>query len=307
MRFTTPVRRPSRFDWWRRCSRRDDPAAGAARRWTCGSIPRGTGTGSRAVGEIAAGHYDKVILSRRYDVPFAVDFPRRIAAAGWATRRRAHSCCTWPESGAGLQPELVAAVTGDAPSSPNRWPGHGRSGRGAEHDPPEPAPSFETDTKGDRRARHLGADVAAGDQGGRRARQRRGARLHDHPRTRQRHSTWARRWPAHSAPSATGWTPSSALPGRHRIGRPKARGIDAIMRLDENPWGLYSGAVVKFSSGGGMDAALVLRAAYEREGGPGCVPARHHRGSTPDREFEGDLRSSARWRRSWCPRRRAGS
>jgi salicylate synthetase len=63
--------------------------------------------------------------------------------------------------------------------------------------------------------------------------------------------------------------------------------VDAILRLDERPRELYSGAVVTFSAGGGMDAALALRAAYERGGrtwlraGAGIIEA-----STPDREFE---------------------
>ena len=70
-------------------------------------------------------------------------------------------------------------------------------------------------------------------------------------------------------------------------GIPKAEGVEAILRLDENPRGLYSGAVVKFSADGAMDAALVLRAAYERDGqtwlraGAGIIGS-----SNPDREFE---------------------
>ena len=49
-------------------------------------------------------------------------------------------------------------------------------------------------------------------------------------------------------------------------GIPKAAGIEAILRLDEAPRGLYSGAVVMVSAEGGLDAALTLRAAYERGG-----------------------------------------
>jgi salicylate synthetase len=36
----------------------------------------------------------------------------------------------------------------------------------------------------------------------------------------------------------------------------EAASVDAILRLDEGPRGLYSGAVVMFSADGGMDAAL---------------------------------------------------
>jgi salicylate synthetase len=70
-------------------------------------------------------------------------------------------------------------------------------------------------------------------------------------------------------------------------GIPKRAGVEAILRLDESPRGLYSGAVVVFSADGGMDAALTLRAAYDRDGrtwlraGAGIIDA-----SSPDREFE---------------------
>ncbi|MDT5189883.1 MAG: salicylate synthetase [Mycobacterium sp.] len=70
-------------------------------------------------------------------------------------------------------------------------------------------------------------------------------------------------------------------------GIPKAESVDAILRLDECPRGLYSDAVVTFSADGAMDAALALRAAYEHDGqtwlraGAGIIAA-----STPDREFE---------------------
>ncbi|PQM47839.1 Salicylate synthase [Mycobacterium talmoniae] len=70
-------------------------------------------------------------------------------------------------------------------------------------------------------------------------------------------------------------------------GIPKAAGVDAILRLDDCPRGLYSGAVVTFSADGELDAALTLRAAYERDGrtwlraGAGIIDV-----SSPDREFE---------------------
>jgi salicylate synthetase len=70
-------------------------------------------------------------------------------------------------------------------------------------------------------------------------------------------------------------------------GIPKAAGVEAILRLDEGPRGLYSGAVVVVSADGGLDAALTLRAAYECDGktwlraGAGIIEA-----SEPEREFE---------------------
>jgi salicylate synthetase len=70
-------------------------------------------------------------------------------------------------------------------------------------------------------------------------------------------------------------------------GIPKAAGVEAILRLDEGPRGMYSGAIVTVSADGGLDAALTLRAAYECDGktwlraGAGIIEA-----SKPEREFE---------------------
>src|SRR5262249_39341271 len=70
-------------------------------------------------------------------------------------------------------------------------------------------------------------------------------------------------------------------------GVPKAAGVDAILRLDELPRGLYSRAVLLVPAAGGPDAALTLRAAYECGGttwlraGAGIIEE-----STTEREFE---------------------
>jgi len=77
------------------------------------------------------------------------------------------------------------------------------------------------------------------------------------------------------------------FPAGTASGSRKAESVDAILRLDEGPRSLYSGAVAVFSAGDRMDAALALRSAYESEGqtwlraGAGIIAA-----STPDREFE---------------------
>jgi salicylate synthetase len=46
------------------------------------------------------------------------------------------------------------------------------------------------------------------------------------------------------------------LPAVTASGITKAASVDAILRLDEGPRGLYSGAVAVFSADGGMDATL---------------------------------------------------
>ena len=242
---------------------------------------------ARAVGEIAAGHYDKVILSRCYDVPFAVDFP--------ATYRRGRLGNTPARSfllhlagirALGFSPELVAAVTGDGAVITEPLAGTRAFGRGAEHDR-RARTELETDTK--EIVEHVISVRTSLQEIGEVA-EPGSAVVRDFMTIRERGSVQhlgstvaGTLGPEHNRMDAL----EALFPAVTASGIPKARGIDAIMRLDENPRGLYSGAVVKFSSDGGMDAALVLRAAYEREGqtwlraGAGIIA-----GSTPDREFE---------------------
>ncbi|MBA9002619.1 MULTISPECIES: salicylate synthase [Thermomonospora] len=89
------------------------------------------------------------------------------------------------------------------------------------------------------------------------------------------------------APGRSPWDAFEALfPAVTASGIPKPEAVDAITRLDE-PRGLYSGAVLTLSHDGSLDAALVLRALYSSGGrawlraGAGIVT-----GSTPDREYE---------------------
>jgi salicylate synthetase len=93
---------------------------------------------------------------------------------------------------------------------------------------------------------------------------------------------------AHLGPSSDRMDALEALfPAVTASGIPKAAGVEAILRLDEGPRGLYSGAAMMVSADGGLDAALTLRAAYECEGktwlraGAGIIEA-----SEPEREFE---------------------
>jgi salicylate synthetase len=240
-----------------------------------------------AIGEITSGRYDKVILSRRFDVPFPLDFA--------ATYRKGRMRNTPARSfllhlngirALGFSPELVAAVTGDGVVVTEPLAGTRAFGRGDDHDQ-RARGDLESDPKeivehviSVRTALEEIAEVT----------QRGSAVVADFMTVRERGSV-----------QHLGSTVRGALhPGRNRMdalaalfpavtasGIPKAAGVDAIMRLDENPRGLYSGAVTRFTSDGGMDAALVLRAAYEADGqtwlraGAGIIGA-----STPEREFE---------------------
>ncbi|ANN15960.1 salicylate synthase [Amycolatopsis orientalis] len=86
----------------------------------------------------------------------------------------------------------------------------------------------------------------------------------------------------------TAWAALAALfPAVTASGIPKAEACESIRRNESGARGLYSGAVLTLDSDGSLDAALVLRTVFRRDGrtwlraGAGIVAQ-----STPDREFE---------------------
>jgi salicylate synthetase len=90
------------------------------------------------------------------------------------------------------------------------------------------------------------------------------------------------------AEGRTSWDALGALfPPVTASGIPKAQALALIERLESEPRGLYSGSVLMAGCDGSLDAALVLRAVYQREGrcwlraGAGVVGA-----SRPEREYE---------------------
>ena len=213
-----------------------------------------------AIGEIAAGRYHKVILSRCVDVPFALDFP--------STYRRGRRHNTPARSfllrlggfrALGLGAALDRQARDDLESDSKEIVEHAMSVRSSlleitEVAEPGSAAVIDFMTVRERGSvQHLGSTVTG--------------RL---DASKDRMDALETLFPAVTA-----------------SGIPKAAGVDAILRLDESPRELYSGAVVMFSAGGGLDAALTLRSAYERDGrtwlraGAGIIAA-----SEPDREFE---------------------
>ncbi|MFJ8911692.1 salicylate synthase [Amycolatopsis sp. NPDC102389] len=80
---------------------------------------------------------------------------------------------------------------------------------------------------------------------------------------------------------------AALFPAVTASGIPKAKACEVIHRVEPGTRGLYSGAVLTMDSDGAMDAALVLRSVFRRDGrtwlraGAGIVAQ-----STPDREFE---------------------
>lgn len=240
-----------------------------------------------AVAEIAAGDYHKVILSRCVAVPFALDFPSTYRLGRrHNTPARSFLLRLGGFRALGYSPELVAAVRGDGLVVTEPLAGTRALGRGAARDR-QARDDLESDTKeivehamSVRSSLQEIAEVAEPGS----------AAVVDFMAVRERGSV------QHLGSTVTGRLDASKdrmdaletlFPAVTASGIPKAAGVDAILRLDESPRELYSGAVVMFSADGGLDAALTLRTVYEHDGrtwlraGAGIIGA-----SDPDREFE---------------------
>lgn len=240
-----------------------------------------------AVGEINAGHYHKVVLSRRVDVPFGLDFPSTYRLGRrYNTPARSFLLRMNGIRALGYSPELVAAVHRDGVVLTEPLAGTRALGRGPTRDR-QARDDLESNTKeivehaiSVRGSLQEVAEIAEPGS----------AAVTDFMTVRERGSV------QHLGSTVCGRLHRSKdrmdalealFPAVTVSGIPKAAGVEAILRLDESPRGLYSGAVVMFSADGGMDAALTLRAAYEEDGqtwlraGAGIVEA-----SQPEREFE---------------------
>lgn len=240
-----------------------------------------------AVGEIREGRYRKVILSRCVDLPFPLDFPSTYRLGRrHNTPARSFLLRLGGIRALGYSPELVAEVREDGVVVTEPLAGtRARSGDPAVDEPVRA--ELESDAKeivehaiSVRTSMDEIAEIAEPGS----------AAVTDFMTVRERGSVQhlgstvsGRLDPARDRMDAL----EALFPAVTASGIPKAAGIDAILRLDECPRGLYSGAVVMFSAAGGLDAALTLRAAYERDGrtwlraGAGVIDA-----SRPEREFE---------------------
>jgi salicylate synthetase len=240
-----------------------------------------------AVREIAAGSYHKVILSRCVEVPFAVDFPSSYRLGRrHNTPVRSFLLRLGGIRAVGYSPELVAAVGQDGELVTEPLAGTRALGRGAARDR-QARDDLESNSKeiaehaiSVRSSLREITDVAVPGT----------AVVTDFMTVRERGSVQhlgstisARLDPSRDRMDAL----EALFPAVTASGIPKAAGVEAILRLDERPRGLYSGAVVMLSAGGGLDAALTLRAAYECDGktwlraGAGIIEE-----SDPEREFE---------------------
>jgi salicylate synthetase len=240
-----------------------------------------------AIAEISAGDYHKVILSRCVAVPFALDFPSTYRLGRrHNTPARSFLLRLGGFRALGYSPELVAAVRGDGVVVTEPLAGTRALGHGAARDR-QARDDLESDTK--EIVEHA-MSVRSSLQEITEVAEPGSAAVVDFMAVRERGSV------QHLGSTVTGRLDASKdrmdaletlFPAVTASGIPKAAGVDAILRLDESPRELYSGAVVMFSADGGLDAALTLRTVYERDGrtwlraGAGIIGA-----SDPDREFE---------------------
>lgn len=240
-----------------------------------------------AIDEIAAGCYHKVILSRCVNVPFALDFPStyRVGRRN-NTPARSFLLHLGGFRALGYSPELVAAVHDDGVVVTEPLAGTRALGRGAERDR-EARADLESNTKEIvEHALSVRSSLQEIDE----VTEAGSSAVVDFMTVRERGSV------QHLGSTVTGRLDASKdrmdaletlFPAVTASGIPKAAGVEAILRLDESPRELYSGAVVRFSADGGLDAALTLRTVYERDGrtwlraGAGVIAA-----SEPGREFE---------------------
>jgi salicylate synthetase len=240
-----------------------------------------------AIEEITAGRYHKVILSRCVNVPFALDFPSTYRVGRrHNTPARSFLLHLGGFRALGYSPELVAAVHDDGVVLTEPLAGTRALGRGAARDR-QAREDLESDTKEIvEHAMSVRSSLQEIDE----VAEPGSSAVVDFMTVRERGSV------QHLGSTVTGRLHASKdrmdaletlFPAVTASGIPKAASVDAILRLDESPRELYSGAVVRFSSDGGLDAALTLRTVYERDGrtwlraGAGIIAA-----SDPEREFE---------------------
>jgi salicylate synthetase len=240
-----------------------------------------------AVGEIVAGGYHKVILSRCVEVPFALDFPSTYRLGRrHNTPARSFLLQLGGIRALGYSPELVAAVHRDGTVITEPLAGTRALGRGPASDQ-QAREELESDSK--EIVEHA-ISVRTSLQEISEIAEPGSAAVIDFMTVRERGSV------QHLGSTISAQLDAASdrmdalealFPAVTASGIPKAAGVEAILRLDEGQRGLYSGAVVMFSADGGLDAALTLRAAYERDGetwlraGAGIIEA-----SEPEREFE---------------------
>jgi salicylate synthetase len=242
---------------------------------------------AEAIAEINAGRYQKVILSRKVDLPFAVDVAAtyRLGRAN-NTPARSFLLRLGGLEAAGFSPELVASVDEDRVVTTEPLAGTRAFGLGDQIDLAARADLLADPKEIVEHAISVQtsfAEIAAVADPGTPA-------VSDFMAVRERGSVQhlASTVRGRLAADRSSWDALEVLfPSVTASGIPKRAGVDSVFRLDHDPRGLYSGAVVTVSPTGALEATLVLRAVYQTtEGawlraGAGVVGQ-----SRPEREFE---------------------
>ncbi|MFJ1456693.1 salicylate synthase [Nocardia sp. N2S4-5] len=238
-----------------------------------------------ALDRIHRGEFDKVIMSRRVDLPFAVDMPATYAAVRRRnTPARSFLLDLGGWQAAGVSPETVLEADGAGLVTTQPLAGtRARTGDAARDDVlrtdllTDPKEIYEHATSVRLAYAELDSVGSA-------------TRVGEFLTVKERGSVQhlASRVETLLRADRTCWDALAAVyPAITASGIPKAAACAAIGDLEPDARGLYSGAVVRADSTGTLDAALVLRAVYQRDGrswlraGAGVVT-----GSTPEREHE---------------------
>lgn len=237
-----------------------------------------------ALDRIRHGEFDKVIMSRRVDLPFAVDMPATYAAVRrHNTPARSFLLDLGGWQAAGVSPETVLEADGTGLATTQPLAGTRARTGDVERDRilrddllSDPKEIYEHATSV--RLAYTELDSVGSP-----------TRVSEFLTVKERGSVQhlASRVETLLPAGRTSWDALAAVyPAITASGIPKAAACAAIDDLEPGTRGLYSGAVVRADSTGFLDAALVLRAVYQRGGhswlqaGAGVVT-----GSTPAREY----------------------
>lgn len=242
---------------------------------------------AQAIEEIRTTELQKVILSRTVDVPFPVDFVATyVHGRSHNTPARSFLVNLGGRRVAGFSPETVAEVGADGEVVTQPLAGTRARGFGEQEDERLRAELL-ADPK--EISEHVLSVKLAEEEMATVCRPGT-VSVRDLMTIRRRGSVQHLGSSVHGllAESATAWDVLRAVfPAVTASGIPKAPAYDSIARLEKEPRGIYSGAVLRAGSDGALDAALVLRSIFEEGGrtwlraGAGILA-----GSTPARELE---------------------
>ncbi|WP_342021634.1 salicylate synthase [Corynebacterium bovis] len=252
-------------------------------------VPLGGGdayraTVTRAVEEIRAGRYEKVIISRRVTVPGRPDIPATYRAGRAANSPARSFAFEWPElSAAGFSPEIVVSVDADGLVTTEPLAGT----RALTGDPEEDRRLHDDLVTDDKEiAEHCLSVRDAMEEVGSVCD---GARVDEFMAVRRRGSV------QHLASTVRGRLAGGRdrfdalgvlFPAVTASGIPKREALDAVHRLEPVARGMYAGAFVVLGADGSLETALSLRTVYATDraawvqAGAGIV-----RSSRPEREF----------------------